>query len=98
MPLIYHVAFLQTVQRGQPDVKPSRFSVVTIRCSAIILDTGFESAGDSFKVVDQHDSLKFTVGDLEVIQGLDLAVQLMEKSEIAEFRIAPKLAYGESGL
>ena len=47
--------------------------MVTVRTRAEVLNSDLEANG-MLKIVDQHDALTFTVGDLEVVQGLELAV------------------------
>lgn len=48
--------------------------------------------------VDKHNQLTYTVGDSEVIIGLDMIVPLMDKGEKAEVYIASRFAYGSKGL
>ena len=48
-------------------------------------------------IVDDYPTMVFTVGEYEVIDGLDLAVQSMYKNELSIISIKPELAYGEQG-
>ncbi|KAK8735326.1 hypothetical protein OTU49_005617 [Cherax quadricarinatus] len=50
------------------------------------------------KEVAIHKQLTFTVGDSEVIMGLDMIAPLMDKEEIAEVFVASRFAYGSKGL
>lgn len=84
------------MRKGEPGTRPVRSSIVTVRTSAEVLNSDLEASA-MLKVVDKNDALRFTVSDLEVIQGLELAVQLMDLGEIAEVKMAPKYAYGEVG-
>lgn len=48
-------------------------------------------------MIDDYPTLVFRVGEYEVIEGLDLAVQSMYKNELAIVSIKPPLAYGDVG-
>ncbi|GFU44348.1 peptidyl-prolyl cis-trans isomerase FKBP8 [Nephila pilipes] len=48
-------------------------------------------------LIEENRDLKFIVGDLDVLQGIDLVAHLMEKGEKAKVIIPPKLAYGKKG-
>jgi len=48
-------------------------------------------------MIDDYPTLVFRVGEYEVIEGLDLAVQSMYKNELAIISIKPPLAYGDLG-
>lgn len=48
-------------------------------------------------IIDDYPTLVFTVGDYEVIDGLDLAVQSMYKNELSIVSVKPEMAYGEFG-
>ncbi|XP_035227629.1 peptidyl-prolyl cis-trans isomerase FKBP8-like [Stegodyphus dumicola] len=69
------------------ETRPSRGDRVTVHVSYYLNGELFEESND----------LKFIVGDLDVIQGLDLVICLMEKGEKARVVIPSKLAYGEIG-
>jgi FK506-binding protein 8 len=84
------------VRKGQQGTRPVRSAIVTIRTSAEVLNSDLDASA-LLKVVDKHDALRFTVSDLEVIQGLEFAVQLMDLGELAEVKITPKFAYGDMG-
>ena len=46
---------------------------------------------------DRNEQFSFTVGAKQVIEGWDVAIRTMKRSEVARFTIAPELAYGEVG-
>jgi len=48
-------------------------------------------------MIDDYPTLVFRVGEYEVIDGLDLAVQSMHKNELSIISIKPPLAYGSLG-
>ncbi|XP_045604681.1 peptidyl-prolyl cis-trans isomerase FKBP8 [Procambarus clarkii] len=48
--------------------------------------------------VDKREQLTFTIGDSEVIVGLDMIAPLMDKGEIALVYIASRFGYGSKGL
>lgn len=70
------------------DTRPTRGDYVVVDASYYVNGTLFEEKVD----------LKFIIGDLDVIQGIDLVVCLMEKGEKAKVMIPSKLAYGTVGL
>jgi len=69
------------------DTRPERGDEVTVDIKYFLNQVLFE----------ENQDLKFIVGDYDVIQGLDLVVCLMEKSEVAKVIIPAKLAYGKIG-
>jgi FKBP-type peptidyl-prolyl cis-trans isomerase len=48
-------------------------------------------------IVDDYPTLVFNVGEHEVIEGLDLAVQSMYKNELSIVSVKPEMAYGSQG-
>lgn len=48
-------------------------------------------------VIDKHDHLSIQIGDAEVVQGLDLALPLMDVGEVALLEVGPRFAYGSQG-
>ena len=80
----------KTISKGKKGFRPSRYDLCTLKISGELLD--------SRKVVEEHKEMTIQVGDVEVIQGLDLAIILMEVGEIAEIEVASRFAYGEIGL
>ncbi|XP_022181773.1 peptidyl-prolyl cis-trans isomerase FKBP8 [Myzus persicae] len=53
---------------------------------------------DNDDIFEKEDNFEITLGDCEVIQGVDLALSLMNVGEIAELKIASRFGYGEKGL
>ncbi|XP_025415798.1 peptidyl-prolyl cis-trans isomerase FKBP8-like [Sipha flava] len=49
-------------------------------------------------IIEEEKNLEITLGDCEVIQGVDLALSLMNVGEIAELKIASRFGYGDKGL
>jgi len=78
----------KVVKAGKPSSRPVTNEVVTINIS------GKLSNG---QLVDTYTNFKFQLGDLEVIQGLDLIVALMDIGEISQAEIGPRFAYGSMG-
>ncbi|XP_015929100.1 peptidyl-prolyl cis-trans isomerase FKBP8 [Parasteatoda tepidariorum] len=69
------------------ETRPEKGDRVTVRLSCFVND----------KLVEEQENLQVIVGDMDVIQGLDLVFCLMEKDEVAKVKIPPKLAYGKLG-
>jgi FK506-binding protein 8 len=76
--------------KGQPDTRPQRLNICTINFTGKV-----EGTED---VVEQGDNLIFQLGDLDVVQGLDMAVGLMDVGEKAEITCNSRFAYGSIGL
>ncbi|XP_060835346.1 peptidyl-prolyl cis-trans isomerase FKBP8 [Rhopalosiphum padi] len=53
---------------------------------------------DNDDIFEKEENFEITLGDCEVIQGVDLALSLMNVGEIAELKIASRFGYGEKGL
>ncbi|KAK7073188.1 Peptidyl-prolyl cis-trans isomerase fkbp8 [Halocaridina rubra] len=77
------------IRAGIVDSRPMKGDTVVIQAQGKLED-GTE--------VDKHSQLMFTVGDSEVIVGLDMIVPLMDKGEVAEVQIDPRFAFGSQGL
>ncbi|XP_011870270.1 PREDICTED: peptidyl-prolyl cis-trans isomerase FKBP8 isoform X2 [Vollenhovia emeryi] len=78
----------RVIRKGEKGMRPEKGDICTINFVGKLCD-GTE--------VEKEDHLSIQVGDLEVIQGLDLAIVLMELGEIAEIVINERFAYGMSG-
>ncbi|XP_030583250.1 peptidyl-prolyl cis-trans isomerase FKBP8 [Archocentrus centrarchus] len=70
------------------DSRPQKGQNVKIRLKTSLLDG---------TVLEEKPDLSFTLGDGDVIQALDLAVQLMEMGEKALIQTDAKYAYGARG-
>lgn len=78
----------KTLKHGTPNTRPVTSAICTINMS------GQLSNGNT---VDVHENFKFQLGDLEVIQGIDLIVALMDVGEVSQIEIGPRFAYGSMG-
>ncbi|XP_068241907.1 peptidyl-prolyl cis-trans isomerase FKBP8 [Palaemon carinicauda] len=79
----------KVLKAGIVDSRPVKGDTVVIQANGRLED-GTE--------VDKHTQLTFTVGDGEVIVGLDMIVPLMDKGEVADVFIEPRFAFGSKGL
>ncbi|CAL8253866.1 unnamed protein product [Merluccius merluccius] len=71
-----------------PDSRPQKGQNVKISLKTFLADG---------TLVEECPALSFTLGDGDVIQALDLAVQLMEMGEKALIQVHAKYAYGSRG-
>ncbi|KAI4503313.1 hypothetical protein M0802_001535 [Mischocyttarus mexicanus] len=53
---------------------------------------------ESGEIVEEHNNITIQLGDVEVVQGLDLAIALMNVGEIAIVEVASRFAYGILGV
>lgn len=53
---------------------------------------------DDGTVVEEQSNIVVQIDDVEVVQGLDMALKLMNEGEVAEVIVNPRFAYGELGL
>ncbi|XP_032688312.1 peptidyl-prolyl cis-trans isomerase FKBP8-like isoform X2 [Odontomachus brunneus] len=74
---------------GEEGTRPNRGDTCILRILGRI---------DTFRVVENLDNFVIQLGDLDVVQGLDLAIALMDVGEIADIEVSPRFAYGEIGL
>lgn len=49
-------------------------------------------------IVENLQNHSVQVGDVEVVQGVDMAIPLMTIGELAEITAEPRFAYGTNGL
>ncbi|XP_043261869.1 peptidyl-prolyl cis-trans isomerase FKBP8-like [Colletes gigas] len=78
----------KVVKPGKPGTRPNRSDICTLKIIGKLKDG---------TVVEEYEDHKIQLGDVEVIQGLDLAIALMDVDEIAEIEVDPRFAYGHSG-
>ncbi|XP_050544697.1 peptidyl-prolyl cis-trans isomerase FKBP8 [Daktulosphaira vitifoliae] len=78
------------IKHGTKDNRPTRGEQIVIHITGRLEDNG--------DIIEQENNLEITLGDCEVIQGVDLALSLMNVGEIAELKIAPRFGYGDKGL
>lgn len=80
------------LRKGHGYIKPANGDKVSVHYTGRLLNGEvFDSSRE------RNEQFYFTVGKKEVIQGWDIAVTSMLRGEIAEFKIAPEFAYGETG-
>lgn len=75
------------IRKGEPDSRPENKYICKINLTG--------KYGD--KVVEQDENFTFQLSDVEVVQGLDMAIALMDVGELAEITVAPRFAYGSLG-
>ncbi|XP_019877780.2 peptidyl-prolyl cis-trans isomerase FKBP8 [Aethina tumida] len=78
------------IREGLPDTKPQRLQKCRINYTCTLEDDP--------EVILQEEGNEIFLGDCDVIQGLDVAVALMNLNERCLLKIAPRLAYGQKGL
>ena len=76
--------------KGIPDTRPQRLYICKINGTGKLEDTG--------DVVEDMTDFSFQLGDSEVVQGLDMAIALMDEGEKAEVKCNGRFAYGSLGL
>ncbi|RZB40286.1 peptidyl-prolyl cis-trans isomerase FKBP8 [Asbolus verrucosus] len=76
-------------KEGQPDTKPQRLQKCVLNYELTLTDGTF---------IEKKDNFEIQLGDCEVIQGLDVAIGLMNMSEKCTLKIEPRLAFGTIGL
>lgn len=79
----------KVIKKGTPDSRPQRSDVCTV---------SYEGKLEDGTVVEQFDRIQINVGDVEVIQGIDFILPLMDVGEECEAIISPRFAYGDHGL
>ncbi|KAG8227087.1 hypothetical protein J437_LFUL007424 [Ladona fulva] len=78
----------KVITPGEKDSRPERYHVCVIDLEGTLQDG---------TIVDKEEGFKFQLGDAEVIQGLDLAVPLMDHGEVAYIFVGPRFGYGSIG-
>ncbi|XP_078049157.1 peptidyl-prolyl cis-trans isomerase FKBP8 isoform X1 [Augochlora pura] len=78
----------KVVKQGKNGTRPVRSEICTLKIIGKLTDG---------TVVEEYEDLKIQLGDVEVIQGLDLAIALMDTNEVAEIEVDPRFAYGQLG-
>eukprot|EP01101_Sappina_pedata_P011162 TRINITY_DN728_c0_g1_i2.p1 TRINITY_DN728_c0_g1~~TRINITY_DN728_c0_g1_i2.p1 ORF type:complete len:342 (+),score=162.62 TRINITY_DN728_c0_g1_i2:27-1052(+) len=74
--------------------KPKEDEAVTVNISLAILKDGQTKAGP---VVDEKKDFRFIIGEEDVVEGVNMAVQKMKEGEKIQARITPQYAYGAAG-
>lgn len=78
----------KVVKHAENSYRPQRSHICEINVQGCLSDG---------TIVDAHDHLTVQIGDAEVIQGLDLALPLMDVGEVALLEVGPRFAYGTQG-
>lgn len=78
----------KTLIKGEKNTRPGRLDLCVVDIIGK-LDNGTE--------VENFVDYKIQLGDVEVVQGLDLAIALMDVGEVAEITVFPRFAYGKLG-
>ncbi|XP_015109871.1 peptidyl-prolyl cis-trans isomerase FKBP8-like [Diachasma alloeum] len=78
----------KTLIKGKKNTRPQRNDICTINIVGKL---------ENGKEVECFIDVAIQLGDVELIQGLDLAIALMDVGEAAEIVIAPRFAYGDIG-
>ncbi|KAL2717503.1 peptidyl-prolyl cis-trans isomerase FKBP8 [Vespula squamosa] len=76
------------VREGQNGIRPYTTDYCTLKIIGKLEDG---------TIVEEHENITIQSGDVEIIQGLDLAITLMRVGEIAEVEVASRFAYGTLG-
>ncbi|KAK4885548.1 hypothetical protein RN001_001819 [Aquatica leii] len=79
----------QIITKGKPDTRPQRLQNCLIN---------FECTLENGTIIEKKEKFKVQVGDYEVVQGLDLALGLMNEGEHCKLKVESRLAYGHKGL
>lgn len=77
------------VAKGKPNTRPQRLENCRIK---------YECTLDDGTLVETSDNFELQLGDCEVVQGLDLALGLMNVGEVCKLKLESRLAYGTKGL
>lgn len=80
---------LQIIKSGQDGHQPQRGNLCKINLTGKLEDG---------TVVEDLHNHTVQVGDVEVVQGVDMAIPLMMVGELAEISVEPRFAYGSNGL
>lgn len=78
----------KVIKSGKNGTRPNRSDICTLKITGKLKDG---------TTVEEYEDLEIQLGDVEVIQGLDLAIALMDVNEVAEIEIDPRFAYGSLG-
>lgn len=79
----------QTLRAGEDGFQPQRGNIVTINLTAQL---------DNGTIVENYENYEIQVGDVEVVQGVDMSIPLMTVGELAEISADSRFAYGSHGL
>lgn len=74
---------------GDQDLQPARGDLCKV---------SFKGRLENGRIVDEQTDLWVQVGDVEIVQGLDMSLPLMRVGEKAEVVVDPRFGYGSVGL
>lgn len=86
------VIMKKILKEGEPDSRPRRSEKCLINYTCRLEDADEET------FVEKGESYEIGLGEGDVVQGLDVAIGLMNKKERCLLKIGSRLAYGEKGL
>lgn len=78
----------KVIKKGESNSRPNRGDTCILKIVGKLEDG---------TVVEEYEDIVIQLGDVEVIQGLDLAIMLMDVGEVAEIEVASRFAYGKLG-
>lgn len=80
---------MQTIRAGEEGFQPQRGNICKINLVGKLEDG---------TVVEEFKDYAVQVGDVEVVQGVDMSLPLMTVGELAEISADSRFAYGAQGL
>ncbi|XP_050297331.1 peptidyl-prolyl cis-trans isomerase FKBP8-like [Anthonomus grandis grandis] len=86
------VILKKILRAGGAELRPSRSDKCIINYTSRLEDADEEDLAEKF------ENLELNLGEGDVVQGLDVAIGLMNKTERCLLKIGSRLAYGEKGL
>ncbi|XP_043498544.1 peptidyl-prolyl cis-trans isomerase FKBP8 [Polistes fuscatus] len=78
----------KVIIQGQNGTRPNTTDYCTLKMIGVL---------ENGKLVENHENITIQLGDVEIIQGLDLAIALMNVGEVAVVEVASRFAYGTLG-
>lgn len=81
--------YYQTIRAGEEGFQPQRGNICKINLVGKLEDG---------TVVEDLQNFAVQVGDVEVVQGVDMSLPLMTVGELAEISADARFAYGAQGL
>ncbi|XP_012221101.1 peptidyl-prolyl cis-trans isomerase FKBP8 isoform X2 [Linepithema humile] len=75
----------KVIKEGEDGTRPNKRDICKLK---VVCEVNGE-------IVEEKDDFMIQLGDMEVVQGLDLTISLMDKDEIAEVYVDPRFGYGD---
>ncbi|XP_011150605.1 peptidyl-prolyl cis-trans isomerase FKBP8 [Harpegnathos saltator] len=79
----------KVILKGKNGTRPNRGDICTLKIIGKLKNNQ--------KIVENYEDFVIQLGDVEVVQGLDLAIAMMDVNEIAVIEVDPRFAYGILG-